>query len=417
MTALPRAPVPPFPEDPEIASHDPAGRHRALVVVAATGLLGMALWFTGSAISADLQTRWDLTTGERAWLTSAVQIGFVAGTAVAAVLNLADILPARAYVAGATLLATLGNLAVLLSPSFAGTAWARFATGFFLAGVYPPLMKMLATWFRAERGFAIGALVAALTLGQATPYLVRALGDADLVLVISSGGSLAAAALIFFGYRDGPFAFPRAPFSWALVVEVARHRETRLATAGYLGHMWELYAMWAWLPAFTVASAAAWSARAGESLSAAGATLLASAAIMFGGFGALWGGIVADRRGREWTVNVAMFASGLGAAGVGLAFGQSPWILGPLLFAWGFFIIADSAQFSALVTEVAPPHAVGTALTLQTSAGFLLTMVTVQGVPLLAAEIGWRWSFALLAIGPWAGIFAMRALAKLRRRG
>ena len=386
-----------------------------MLVVAATGLLGMALWFTGSAISADLQTRWDLTTGERAWLTSAVQIGFVVGTAVAAVLNLADVLPARTYVAGATLLATLCNLAVLLSPSFAGTAWARFGTGFFLAGVYPPLMKMLATWFRAERGFAIGALVAALTLGQATPYLVRALGDADLVLVISSAGSLLAAALIFFAYRGGPFAFPRAPFSWSLVAEVARHRETRLATGGYLGHMWELYAMWAWLPAFAVASAAAWSARTGNPFDEAGATLLASAAIMFGGFGALWGGFVADRRGREWTVNVAMFASGLCAVAVGFAFGLSPWILAPLLLAWGFFIIADSAQFSALVTEVAPAHAVGTALTLQTSVGFLLTMATVQGVPLLAARVGWQWSFAVLALGPWAGIFAMRTLARRRR--
>ena len=383
-------------------------RWRALGLLATAQFLGMSVWFTASAVSPALVEAWGLTGQETGWLTTSVQIGFVAGTALAALLNLADVVPARWYFAASAALAALVNGLLLTVPGFEAAVLLRFLTGFCLAGVYPPAMKMTATWFRSGRGLAIGTVVAALTVGKATPYLTRAIEPAvEPVILAASAAALAAAILIALRYREGPFPFDRRPFSWSLVGVVARHRETRLATAGYLGHMWELYAVWTWLPAFLVASAAA---RGGTPPWAV--DLLAFGAIAAGGLGCVWGGWAADRVGRARIAARCLWVSGACCLAVGLLFG-GPWLLlAPLVLVWGFFVVADSAQFSALVTEVAPSHAVGTALTLQTSLGFLLTMVTIQAVPALVETAGWPWAFPLLALGPAAGLAALARLGR-----
>ena len=387
------------------------GRWRMLALLAAAELLGMSLWFVGNAISPALKARWGLSPAEIGWLTTSVQLGFVAGTATAVMLNLADVFPSRWYFAASALLAAVANALFGHAPGFTAALGWRFATGVCLAGVYPPAMKMAATWFRQGRGLAIGTIVAALTVGKATPYLLHALPEATpaTIVLVASGAATLAALLIAAGYRDGPWPFVRRPFSWSLVGSVVRHRETRLATAGYLGHMWELYAMWTWVPAYLAASAAASSSAAPSWL----LDLSGFAVIAVGGLGCLWGGWAAGRIGYRAVVIRAMLLSGLCSLAAGPAF-QAPFAIVFLLaLVWGFFVVADSAQFSALVTEVAPAHAVGTALTLQTSAGFLLTIVTIQLVPLLVSVAGWRWSVGVLALGPAAGIAAIRRLGPI----
>jgi MFS family permease len=397
------------------ADADPR-RWRMLGLLAVAELLGMCVWLAGTAVAPELGVHWGLTPSQTGWLTSSVQLGFVVGTLLVATLNLADVLPSRTLFAGAAVAASVCNALLLLAGDYPTALLVRFLTGFCLAGVYPPALKMASTWFRSGRGLATGMVVGALTIGKALPYLVEALGGARIATVIlaTSGAALVASGIVWLGYADGPYKFPRRPFSARLLAEVVREPRVRLATAGYLGHMWELYSFWAWIAAFLGASAAA---RTEQGITAPGVAtirLLAFLTIAIGAVGCVWGGRVADRVGRERLVVRALVVSGACALLSSVAFAQSFWLLVPLAWVWGVAVIADSAQFSALVTETAPPHAVGTALTLQTSLGFLLTMVTIQMVPPLVAQVGWRFAFPALALGPALGIMAIRRLQTLR---
>ena len=387
-----------------------------LALVSVAELLGMSLWFAASAAAPQLTARWDLSTAQVGGLATAVQLGFVLGTAISALLNLADIVPARRLFAASAVLGAMANALLVSAPSYGWAIAGRVATGFFLAGVYPPAMKMAATWFVARRGLAVGTVVGALTVGKATPYLWHAVPGLALAvpIIAASGSAILAALLVLIWWRDGPHAFPARPFSWGLVGEVVRERRWRLSTGGYLGHMAELYSYWTWIPLFLAASAVASSGDATAG-SAPWVGVLAFATIAVGGIGCVWGGLVADRIGRARLAILAMAISGSCALLIGLSFGRAPWIVAALALVWGFFVIADSAQFSVLVTESVPPHAVGTALTVQVCIGFLLTTLTIQLVPPVVARVGWPGAFVLLAIGPALGILALRRLDATRR--
>jgi MFS family permease len=391
-----------------------AKKAAALLVIAE--LLGMSLWFTASAVTPYLQGRWGLDATEAGWLTTVVQLGFVAGTAIAALLNLADIWPARWYVATSALLAAISNALVIALDDYSIALLARFATGLFLAGVYPPGMKMMATWFVQNRGLAIGALVGGITVGKAAPYLIRALDiGPNFVMLSASAAAALGGLMIAIWYREGPHTFERRAFSWSLVGTVVRHRETRLAIGGYLGHMWELYAMWSLVAVFFFDYFVARGSSTSSSVASSG--VVAFLVIAAGGLGCVVAGRWADKFGRARITIWSMLISGTCSLIIGWLLNAPVALVLALALIWGFAVVADSAQFSALVTEVAPKHAVGTALTLQTSLGFLLTAFTIWLAIRLHEIWDWRIAFGMLAIGPALGILAMRRFQSLRATG
>ncbi len=386
------------------------GRWRALALLAAAELLAMSLWFSASASVPAIQKEWGLSATGASWLTLAVQLGFVVGTLVSALANLPDVLAARRLMTVSALAgAAVNALFALSARGLPAGLVLRFLTGFFLAGVYPPGMKIMATWFRRGRGMALGFLVGALTLGKAAPYLVNALGSPfwrSNVLFVSV---LAAAAglLVFFFVHDGPYALPRARFDIQQIGRVFRNRGVRLADFGYFGHMWELYAMWTWIPVMVRASLAL------RGSPPAAAETISFLVIGAGAAGCVFAGLVADRFGRTLVTSVAMAVSGACCLVIGFFYGGSPTLLAVVAVIWGASVVADSAQFSACVTELGDPQYMGTALTIQTSAGFLLTMGSIQLIPILVGHVGWRFAFAALAPGPAFGVWAMLRLRSL----
>jgi MFS family permease len=399
---------------PLILSHDrdtPAGAWRQLLVIATAEFLGMTLWFAATAVTPALARDLQMSSTEASWLTMAVQAGFVAGTLVAAAINVADLVAGRTLLCVGAVSSALANAALLAAPAPWAAITLRFLTGAALAAVYPPAMKMAAGWFVSARGLALGLLIGALTLGKAVPYLVTAVfGDQwRLPLIVTSALALAGGLLAFAVARDGPFLSPARRFDPWVVPRLLRIRGVRLAIAGYLGHMWELYAMWTWVGVFAAASFAA--AGLGPGASAAGSAA-AFLAIGSGAAGCALAGYLADSVGKARVAAWAMVASAACAALTPVAFGSRPMWIFMLVMVWGFAVVADSAQFSALVSEHAPSDQVGTALTFQTSIGFLLTMVTIDALPRLAASWGWQYASLLLVPGPLAGALAMRALTK-----
>ena len=385
-----------------------------LTLVALGLFLGMTLWFSATAAAPAIAEAFSITGAGLPWLTMAVQGGFVAGTLVSALLNLADVVNARRLFAGGCLAGAIANAAIPFAPSGGIVVLLRAATGVALAFVYPPGLKIASGWFLKRRGTALGIVVGALTLGSAFPHLmVWAAADVPWrsLLWISSALAIAGGAIVALGVRDGPYVSASAPFDPRAVGQVVSNRGVRLATLGYLGHMWELYAMWAWMPTFAAASIAA----AGGVGRTSGATssLVAFVAIASGAVGCVMAGRTADAWGKARIAGASMVVSGSCALAAGFAFGRPLPVLLAFAVCWGFSIVADSAQFSALVAEHSPRTHVGTALTLQICLGFLLTMISMRLLPIVASATGWQWAFLLLVPGPVLGAVAMLRLTRV----
>ena len=385
-----------------------SGAWRMLAVVSLAQFFGMTLWFSATAVTPLLITEFNISPGHAAWLTMAVQAGFVAGTLLSAVSNVADMLNARVLMFVGSLAGACANAAVLVAPGPAAVIALRFVTGASLALVYPPAMKIAAGWFRDGRGFALGLLIGALTLGKAFPHLLTALFGTEWrqPMLLASGLALVGGTLVVLIVRDGPFVAPTAPFDPHAIRKVLSSRGARLATLGYLGHMWELYAMWTWVAVFATASFAA----SGVAGASSAGSLAAFVAIGSGAVGCVLAGFIADRIGRARVAMWAMLCSAACAALTIVVYGRAPWLLYALIIVWGFSVVADSAQFSALVSEHAPRDHVGTALTMQTCVGFLLTMITIELLPRVAAVSSWQWASLLLVPGPMLGAWAMLRL-------
>lgn len=367
----------------------------------------MSLWFCGSAVAPALTREWQLSPSQISWIAIAVQLGFVAGTLISATLNLPDIISSRHLFAVSAFLGAATNAIFGLYVHDPSTAiLLRFLTGVFLAGVYPPGMKIMATWFRERRGMALGVLVGALTMGKATPYLVNAVGSANWrtnILFVSLLAAVSGLVVLLF-VEDGPYALARAKFDMSQIVRVFSNRGVRLASFGYFGHMWELYGMWIWIPVMIRSSLAL--RNANPELAELGSFIVIGA----GAVGCVVAGLIADRVGRTLVTSWAMAISGTCCLVIGLLYGGNPIVLLVVAAIWGATVVADSAQFSSCVTELGDPQYIGTALTIQMCIGFLLTTISIELVP----KVGdWRYAFMILAPGPVFGVISMLRLRQI----
>jgi MFS family permease len=390
----------------------PEEARRQLAWLSVAMFLGMTLWFSATAATAPIIAEFRLTPSETAWLTMAVQGGFVIGTLFSAVMTLPDVFEPRGLFTAGCLCGGIANALLAVASEPLQLVALRFVTGISLALVYPTGMKVAAGWFERRRGAALGVVVGALTVGSAFPHLLAAISASipwRVLMLAASALAIIGGGIVKTMVDDGPYVSGSSGFEASAALQVLRDRATRLATLGYLGHMWELYAFWTWVAAFVTASLYPSMRDAATPASRAG-SLLAFVVIGSGAIGSVAAGLRADVLGKSRVARIAMIVSSLCCALAGFVFFAPAPVLTLFAIVWGVAVIADSGQLSALVAEFSPRHHVGTALTVQTCLGFLLTMVSIRLVPLIGRTVGWQWSFLLLMPGPALGAFALRTL-------
>ena len=384
---------------------------RALVLVSLSVFLASSIWFSGTAAAPLLRDAWRLSEIQASGLTASVQLGFIAGTLLYALLNLADVFRTRSVFFASALAGAVFNAAfAVFSDGFGTAVVLRFLTGLTLAGVYPVGMKIVAQWKRDTLGWGLGVLVGALTLGKAFPYLLMSFGSAlDWRPLILSTSLLAAAGgcVVRFGIKDGPFLSEAAPFDARAAFRIFQRRAFRLQSFGYFGHMWELYAFWSLTASFLAAAPSASQGRFPVPVAFA-----AFLTIGAGVAGSVAGGRLSRTMGERRVALLSLAVSGILCASSWVLFVLPSWVLLPVFIIWGFFVVADSAQFSALAARTCPSQYTGTALTIQNGIGFAVTAVSIPFTAWLAQTLGWRWAFTFLAIGP---LFGAASLIRLRR--
>ena len=395
---------------PLSASADTRRQRWMLAKLCLAVVLTLTAWFSATAVMPQLREHWGVTPSQSVWLAIAVQLGFLIGAMGSAILSLSDLLPPRVLMAAASACVGVVNILLLVARTADEAILLRILTGVLLAGIYPPALKFVATWFQKGRGIALGCVIGALTLGSAMPHAINALGGIGWrgVIVATSLATFTGTALILLVLREGPYPFPKAGFKPSEVRATLSDKRFLLCTAGYLGHMWELYAMWSWLLFFVTGRLKALGHPDPSWASAVTFFVIAA-----GTPGCIAAGSIADKVGRPITTIVLLAISGVCAATIGFVFGAPEWVFLLVGLIWGASVVADSAQFSAIVTESGAKF-VGTALTVQLGFGFGLTVIAILTLPGVASWAGgWRWVFLALVPGPLIGAIAMAALRRL----
>ena len=384
-----------------------SNRWFVLVVTGVALVLSLTTWYSATAIVPELTLLMSLSLSQAAWFTNGVQAGFVFGALSLSLLSLLDIYKSSAIMAISACIAGIANAILILELGIALSLFSRFLTGVALAGIYPTVIKFIATWFKKGRGFAMGIMLSSLTLGSALPHLVRAIGvqfDWKLVIFMSSLACLTAAGLFAFVLQDGPHKFSKTKADLNQLGRIIKDRSLMLVNIGYFGHMWELYAMWGWFFVYAIAAKS-------TGLGLENAALLTFSVIAAGAPGCVLGGWLADRIGRCYSTACLMFISGTCALTIGLCFNGPSLLFITIALIWGLTAVADSAQFSAAVTELSDKSMVGSALALQMGVGFAITIFVIWLLPVVAEHQGsWRWSFLILVPGPFLGALSMLLL-------
>ena len=383
----------------------------ALSIISICLVGAMSTWFSGTVILPELTLRSGLGESEKVWLTNAVQLGFVIGAIVLAFFNLSDSMPLILLIAFSCTLAAIANLLLIWTDTPLSIIAVRLLTGVALSGVYPSVVKLIATWFQKSRGVAMGVIIGALTLGSAAPHFFRAMTpDTDWLIVIwvSSLMTFLAGMIVVFFVSEGPFYFARTRFKPSQIIQVLNNKPWALVNIGYLGHMWELYAMWAWILTF-----AHFLLNDFDWVPFGAPEYFSFFIVSIGAIGCVIAGYLSDIYGRCYITAALMLVSGSCAFSIGFLVNTSPFLFGLIALLWGLTIIADSGQFSAAVTELSEPNLVGTALTVQMAIGFGITMITIWLAPVFGQLFGsFQWMFLLLAPGPFIGAIAMLLLRR-----
>lgn len=401
-------------KEPEIIEEHPKGdSFRALFLVSLSVLLASSTWFSGTAAAPVLRRLWSLNDIQSSWLTISVQLGFITGTFLYAVLNLADIFKTRKVFFLSALLSAAFNAGfALISNGLSAALAFRFLTGVTLAGVYPVGMKIIAQWFRQRLGWRLGIMVGALTLGTAIPYLIFAVG-ADFnwrqLMIAASLLAFLGGLIVLLGVSDGPYLRESPAFDMRAAFRIFKYPKFRYQAFGYFGHMWELYTFWSLVSMFLSSSFTRKAPLFSDVL-----PLISFLAIGVGILGCIGGGLVSKRVGERAVALVSLVASGMFCALSGFLFNLPPAFLVLIVIFWGIFVISDSPQFSALAAQYCPPDYTGTALTIQNGIGFGITVVSIQFIAWLSQQVGWQWAFVFLAPGPLFGTFFMLKLRNIK---
>lgn len=380
---------------------------RILPTIVFAQFAGTSLWFAGNAILPSIQTSWGLPDNAIANVTSAVMLGFIAGTFLFALFSVADRFKSSHVFLSCAVLGAVSNIAILVLPqSYLLLLLGRFFTGFFLAGIYPVGMKIASDWFSGNLGKALGYLIGALVIGTAFPHLLNYLGTGlswRAVLIGTSALALIGGLLTFFLVGDGPYRKTGSRFEPQRIIDVFKIKDFRSAAFGYFGHMWELYTFWAFLPFILTF----YNQQHNSEINVSLWTFIIMAS---GVIGCVTGGISSLKIGSAKVAYRFLLASGILCLLSPLFFIVPPFAFLGLLIIWGIAVIGDSAQFSTLNAQTAPPEFKGTALTIAVSIGFLLTIPSIQLLGFLSEQIDTKWLLLTLVVGPIFGLIYTKRL-------